>query len=43
MTVPRATASVLLVEDDESLRRVLTHELIRSGHRVQALPDASGL
>ena len=34
---------MLLVEDEASLRTVLTSELRRSGHRVQALPDGRGI
>jgi two-component system response regulator HydG len=34
---------VLLVEDDSSLRLVLTNELRRTGHVVEALPDASAV
>ena len=36
-------ATVLLVEDDESLRKVLTKELGRMGHRVHARIDAQDL
>ncbi len=42
MTAPR-TSTLLLVEDDESLRKVLAHELRRMGHRVEVRADADGL
>jgi DNA-binding NtrC family response regulator len=36
-------ARVLLVEDDDSLRKVLGNELVRMGHRVTSRADGGGL
>ena len=41
MTSAASKPSVLLVEDDESLRLVLCHELRRMGHEVHAVVDAN--
>ncbi len=43
MTRPKAACTVLLVEDDDSLRKVVGNELGRMGHRVHTRPDASDL
>jgi len=39
----KIAATVLLVEDDDSLRKVLANELSRMGHKVQARADATGI
>ena len=36
-------STVLLIEDDESLRKVLANEISRMGHKVQARADASAV
>jgi len=43
VTRAKAASTVLLVEDDDSLRKVLGNELGRMGHRVHTRPDASDL
>ncbi|MFN9757466.1 MAG: response regulator, partial [Planctomycetota bacterium] len=38
-----AAPAILLVEDDDSLRHVLTRELQRAGFTVHSLRDGSGV